>query len=370
MPSPDLVDLVTLTLYDTTPSGLVARALTDATAKLPGWAPVPGDEAVVQLEATALVVAEMVYAMNRLPAQVLDVLLQLYGITRATGTAPTGTVTFSTSTGLPLSIPAGSLVRLTLGDGSSLDFTTDVPAAGAGPTLTVAITAVTPTAGANGIASGTAVQVISPLPAVDSATLGSNIAAGVDPEDEATWRARGTQLLARLTSTLVAPAQFTAAALTNPLVYRAETLDNNNNGTVTPGHVTVAVMGINGAALSGGDKTALQTTLAAQAQANLAVHVIDPTVTNITVTATVHPLPGYLNADVQANVMAALTAYLSTNTWPWSATVRVNKLIQVIEDAAGVDYLTSMSAPGSDTALSGVAPLASFNAGASVITVT
>jgi hypothetical protein len=109
--------------------------------------------------------------------------------------------------------------------------------------------------------------------------------------------------------------------------------------------------------------------LAGQAQANLAVVVIDPTITSVTVTATVHPLTGYDSATVQANVGAALAAYLNPDTWSWSGTVRRNKLIQVIEDAAGVDYLTSLTAPAADVTLTGVAPLTSYNAGASTITV-
>jgi uncharacterized phage protein gp47/JayE len=292
----------------------------------------------------------------------------MLGITRSVGAAPTATVTFSTSTGASLDIPAGSIVQLTLADASTLNFTTNAHATGPGPTLTVAVTAVSPTAAANAIAAGTPVALISSIPAVDSATLGSAVAAGADPEDETSWRTRGVQQLQRLTSTLVAPAQFVSAALTNPLVYRATALDDNNNGTATPGYVTVAVLGLNGAFLAAGDKTALQATLAGQAQANLAVVVIDPTITTVTVTATVHALTGYTTAQVQANVAAALTAYLSPNTWLWSGTVRRNKLIQVIEDAAGVDYLTSLTAPAADVTLTGVAPLAKFDV-ASVITV-
>lgn len=370
MASPDLTDLNDLVLYDANADSLVERAVLDSAIKMPDWLPQTGDQAVVLMESLALIVAEDVYAINRLPGGVLDVLLRILGITRSLGAAPTTTITFTTSGGQPLDIPQGSIVRLTLGDGSTLDFTTDAHAVGAGPTLTTAATATAATAAANGIVTGTPVAVISALPAVDSAALASNVAAGADPEEETPWRTRGVQQLQRLTSTLVAPAQFVAAALTNPLVYRATALDNNNNGVATPGYVTVAVVGSAGAMLSSGDKTALQVALAAQAQANLAVVVIDPTITSVTVTATVHPLTGYTTAQVQANVAAALDAYLSPDTWLWSGTVRRNKLIQVIEDAEGVDYLTTLSAPAADVTLTGVAPLADFNSGASVITVT
>lgn len=485
MASPDLTDLNDLILYDKTADALNERGLLDAGTKMPAWLPQTGDTAVVMLESLSLIAAEEVYAINRLPGAVMDVLLRLLGITRSVGAAPTVTVRFTSSTGQPLDIPAGSITQLTLADGSTLNFTTNLHVTGPGPTLDAASTAVLPTSAANGIASGTPVAVISSLPSIDSAALSTTVAAGTDPEDETAWRTRGVQQLQRLASTLVAPAQFVSAALTNALVYRALAIDaytpstlstpagvtatasttggtlaaatysyrvsavnkygetvasaavtavtsgttgsvavawnavtatngaapvtgyhvfgrvggsegllatvtatsytdtgaaavgaassatNSTGGPVGdfPGYIAVAVLGSGGAFLASADKSALQSTLAAQSQANLAVNVIDPTITNVTVTATVHPLVGFTTAQVQANVAAALTAYLSPDTWLWSATVRRNKLIQVIEDAAGVDYLTTLTAPAADLTLAGVAPLAKFDT-TSVITVT
>jgi hypothetical protein len=129
------------------------------------------------------------------------------------------------------------------------------------------------------------------------------------------------------------------------------------------------VHGPGGTLLSAGAKAALQAILEEDASTDLAVHVIDPTITAVAITVEVKALPGFVHADVEASVRADLAAYLSPATWGWSATVRKTNLVQVIENAAGVDYITSFTTPAGDVALAGVAPLANFNAGGSTVTV-
>src|SRR4051794_20833934 len=114
MPSPDVTDLVELTLYDKGPFDLVDRALADAAPKLPGWVPREGNTELVLLEAMALPVAELIYAVNRLPGAVLDVLLRLYGITRNLGAPAAATVRFTLADALGHNLPAGTRVALPL----------------------------------------------------------------------------------------------------------------------------------------------------------------------------------------------------------------------------------------------------------------
>lgn len=367
MPSPDVTDLVELTLYDKGPFDLVDRALADAAGKLPGWTPREGNTELVVLEGMALITAELIYAANRLPGAALDVLLRLYGITRNLGAPATATVRFALADALGHQIPVGTRVALDLGGSAdALVFTTDAPVVAAPGALTVdaAATATRNTALGNGAAIGTPLTVLDALAYVNGATIIVEPVDGVDEEAEADWRARGTQLFTSLRSTLVLPKDFTAEALNYPGVYRATTLDNwdptlaGGAGAAANGHVTTAVYGEGGVALSAAARADLAAVMAGKALANLAIHVIDPTVTAVDVTATLHRFDDFTAAQVQANALAALEAYLSTDAWDWSTTVRRNSLIALLNDVAGVRYVEDLTAPAADVVLAGAAPLA------------
>lgn len=373
MPSPDLTDLVDLTLYDKGPFDLVDRALADSVVKLPGWVPREGNTELVNLEGMALVVAELIYAVNRLPGAMMDVQLRFLGVTRNLGAAPTAVVRFAVGDLLGHELPAGTRVMLDLGGTADpLVFQTDAPQvipAGV-PSIDVAVTATRSTALANGVAAGTPLVILDAIPWLDAATIapGGAPVAGVDEEAEADWRARGRQLFTTLRSTLVLPRDFTAAALNWPGVYRATTIDDwdptagGGAGAVAIGHVTVAVLGEGNVALSPAAKALLAADLDSKAQANLAVHVVDPTVTAVPVTVTVHRFDSFDDATVAANVTAALQAYLSTDAWPWETTVRRFNLIGLLSAVEGVAYVEVLTAPAADVVLPGVAPLATLGA--------
>lgn len=374
MPSPDLRNYIDLGIYDREPAELVDRALLDATAKLPGWTPREGNTEVVLIEALALIVAEAIYATNRLPGAVVEVLLRLFGVERSEGVAPTATATFTLSDDAGHTVPAGTVVRLELGGlAEPVLFTTDedLVVAAASSSGTVAITAATGTAEANGIAAGTNLDVLSAVLFVDGAELATAVSGGADPEDDLAWLNRGVERLSRLTDSLVLPEHFTSYALEDVRVYRATTIDNTDPAVgpagANAGHVTVVVEGSGGVDLSAGVMTELEDAMELKALANLNVHVIAPTVTDVDVTATVRRLAGYTDAEVQANVEAALTAYLSPDVWPWAATVRRNELIALLDGVAGVDYVESLTDPAADVGLTGYGPLA--NAGVLTITV-
>lgn len=367
MSAPDLTGYNQLTLYDGDSSSLVARALIDAAVKMPDWQPADGNTEVVLMEAHALAVDELRYAINRTPDGTAEVLFRSFGITRDLGAAPTGTATITLTDSVGHDLPAGVQLDLPVASGDVVRFTTDVavsvPAGTA--TTTLPITATTPTAAANATATGTPLTVSSAIPYIDHAVLAS-IFAGSEPEDAPAWFTRATQQLQRLNQTLVLPKHFTAAALDFANVARATTIDNFNGTTTAPGHVTVAVLGEAGALLSAGDKTAIAAALSAQALSNLAIHVIDPTVDLVNVTTAVHAAPALDPTAVHDAVVAAIQDFLSTDRWPWSGTVRRNELITVIGMVDGVDYVETLNPPSGDVALSGAAPLAK----AGTVTVT
>lgn len=385
MPAPDVTGYVDLAVYDREPLALVDRALLDAGAKLPGWVPREGNTEVVLIEAMALQVAELVYAINRLPAAVTTVLLRLFDLAPDPGAPATTTVTFHLADNLGHVIPAGTEVRVAMG--GELDdvvFATNVNlnvAVGA-VVGTVAATATTNGSSVNGTAAATPVELVSSVYFVDSAELATDVADGADPEDSAAFLDRGIQRLRRLVTTLVLPEHFTAAALEEPDVDRATTVDRYNpavgpNPGDNQGHVTVAVLGANGATLSAPRKLAIEAAMEAIALAGLDVHVVDPTITRVDVASTVKVLAGYDGAVVAQAVEDAILAYLDPAAWEWGGTVRRNELIALVDGIPGVDYVVTLTLAvhlaglgTADVALAGVAPLADTTAADVTITPT
>ena len=376
MTAPDVRPYVDLTLYDRTAQQIFDTALILALTKLPGWVPREGNTEVVLLEAMAAEAEELTFQINRLPGAVTEVLLRLFGLTPAPGRAADATATFVAADVLGHEVPAGTRVRLNFAPGiEPVDFTTNAALAiPAGQnTGTIGITAMEVGRRAHGGTSGQVLQLLDSIVFINSVTLASVPGNGEEPETSVEFLTRGVQRLARLVTTLVLPDHFTAAALEDPAVERATTIDNFDGSLGTgspgdhPGHVTVAVGGTNGAALTAPTKTALEATLESQAVAMLDVHIVDPTITDVDVTVTVRRLASHTDAQVEANVVAILDEYLNPDTWPWAATVRYNELIAIIDRAAGVDYVVSLTVPAADLPLTGVAPLA--NAGTITVTV-
>lgn len=373
MVSPDATPYVDLRVYDLDAQDIFADAITLLSAALPDWIPREGNTEVLLLEALALEVENGVFTINRLPGAIVQALLLLYQLPRDAGTPPGADFEFTLIDDAGYTLPAGIRIAIPLGsDDTFVVFSTDVAvvALAGDSTVTVHATGDVPTSLLNGtiVGGGVELQLLDSIAFVETVDLGSTIGGGVDPETDTAWFSRGVQRFSRLTETLVLPRHFTAAALEDPDVFRATTLDNYDSDTssTVAGHETVVVYG-DGAALSSGDMTAMQADLDSRAQGNLAVHVIAPTLDTVNVAAHVVALPGYDSATVQANCADALGDYLSTATWPWAGTVYVNELISLLDRVEGVDRVIAVTTPSTDLTLTGVAPLAVL--GTHVITV-
>lgn len=382
MNNPDVSSYVDLTLYDADPTVLVNRMMLNTQQVLPGWKPQAGLPEVTVAQGLALIISELVFAVNRLPGATVQTLLQLFGITRSTGTAATATVTFTATGSTAASIPAGTELQLQLGSQAYVFTTNTATAIAAGVTsATAQVTCATNTAAVNGAAAGTPLTVLATLPFVNGATIATSPAGGIDPETSAAWLSRGTQTLQSISSALTLPAQFVNAALADTAdgVYRAHATNNwdptlaGGAGGYAQGAITVSVMGRGGALLTNTQKSKVQALLAARALAGLAVHVADPTVTTVNVQATVWQSPGWTPSQVQANIAAQLAAprtsasgggpggSLSTDLWDFTqGTVRLNDLITVITETPGVAYVVNVTTPTADIPLPGIAPLAAL----------
>lgn len=373
MPSPDIRPYVDLTLYDKDPQEIFEDAKTALATNLPGWIPREGNTEVLLLEALAMEVAETVFAINRVPASILETLLKLFNVDRSAGTAPVVVLKFNMVGTAGYLIPQGTEVRMTLDGGlEDLIFSTvtDLTIAPGSSNGTVNAVGNRFTADGNNVATSTYLELLDSIIFVDSVQLDSFVTAGEDPETDQEYFARAVARFGRLSDTLVLPAHFTSYTLENPTYKRAFTIDNWDGTGSTPGtvggHVTVAVYG-NGVANSTGEKNALQASLEAISLANLTIHVIDPTITAVNVTATVKAKLGYNTSDVQTAVVAALNSYLDPMTWEWGTTVRRFELVSLMDQVEGVDYVVSVGTPASDVTLTGNAPLA--DAGTLTITV-
>lgn len=374
MANPDITPYVDLRIYDLDPVDVFVNAKLQLQSDLPEWVPRESNVETVLLEALSLQVAENIFAVNRLPGAVVEVLLRLFGIERFIGTPPIVNIRFTMIGNSGYTIPAGTTARLTLpGELDPIVFTTNIE-------LNIALGnfyGVVPatgdryTADANGVAAGTFLDPLDSQPYVETVKTEADVSGGADPEDDSDYFARAIARFGRLSDALVLPSHFEIAALEQPIVKRAKAIDNWDGTGATPGtvagHITVAVYG-DGAALSSGQKSDLQTLLDTAAMANLVVHIIDPSINTVAVTAALQALPGYTSGDVQTRVVAALTAYLDPSQWGWSTKVRRFELASLMDGIEGVDYVDTITTPATDVTLTGNAPLVS--AGTLTITVT
>jgi hypothetical protein len=379
-PPPDTSAYVDLRIFDRSDQQIVETALAAAQVNLPEWTPLEGHTEVLLIEALALEMAESIVAVNRLPGAVLETLLRLAGVNKDYGAAPTALVSITCADTLGHTIPSGTRMYLSTADGSGVVVMLveppglDIPSGSS--TGTVSVIGDVFTDAVNGVPIGTPLQMVSPLPFIESVELATAAADGRAPETNETWRDRGVNRLARLSEALVLPRHFEAAALENANVARVVAVDNTDPGTAgvgdDPGHITVAVLGDGGAALSAPTKLAIQEELEASAIAMLQVHVVDITITTVTMSIQVHLTTSATDpsATTQA-VKDAVDAYLDPLTWDWGSTVRRNEIISLVDQVDGVDYVGTVTITGANGNGDFVLPSASAvpNAGTTTVTI-
>lgn len=365
MPSPDTTVYFDLRLEDKEPQDVFDNAIASLQQVLPDWVPRETNTEVMLLEAMSLQVAELIFAINRLPDGVVEVLLRLFGLERGNGTAPTALLNFHMVNDAGYTIPAGTAARLELpGDLDPIIFTTNTDLTiNTGDTSgTVYATGDRYTTDANGVPDNTVLEMLDSIISVDFVDTEGAVIGGWEPETDDAFFTRGTVRLSRLNDTLVLPRHFIAMALEQPYVSRALAIDNWDGTGATPGtvagHITMAIYGYDRLNTSG-EKSDLLALLEESSLAQLAIHVVDPNINAIDVTVQVQGHAGYDAQTVIDNVTTALRGYLSPMTWAWGNVVRFTELVTLINNAEGVDYIITMTTPTVDTTMTGNAPLAS-----------
>lgn len=355
MPSPDLRPAYDPVVFDVLPDELVERALAVAAETWPDWQPLTASLEVELIEVLSVVLAEHVFALNRLPNVVTMFVMYLLGIDQSQGTPAIGTATFHLADDLGHTVPEGTQVRWADPDGSWLDFTTsdDLVVLPGSTSGTVGIVATEPGPVPGGLAdfaTGQRLLLLDALVYVVAVDVAAGVANGTDPEPAASWHARGMARLSRLTESLVLARHFEARALEEPGIVRANVIDRYqpSDGAsigISDGHVTVVAAGPGGTAYA--DAAELEADMEAAAVSSLVVHVMTPDVFAVDVTADVHLVPGAFanDAAAEAAIYQALAAYLDPDTWPWGQVVRPQELAVVIDAVAGVDVVFSVTDP-------------------------
>lgn len=366
-PAPDLTSYVDLRPFDLSDQEIVSAGLNYLRTNLPGYDPKEGHTEVLLLEAIALQGAETIVAANRVPGAVVQALLVLAGVDQDYGAPPEATATITFSDALGHTLPPGTRIYLPLGDGQTVTFLVERPGLVVAPGGTSGVASLIGdqfTSAANGLPIGTAMVLADPLPFVESITLATAVANGDDRETDEQWRDRGVQRLSRLSDALVVIRHFRAAVLERPEVTAALAIDqwdptSGNAPTEDDGHVTIAVLGPGGTALSTEAKDAIRADLEERAHSALVIHVIDVALSAVAIATSVVPLAGFTWASVQAAVEDALEAYFDPLTWTFGSTIYRNELIALIDRVSGVDRVVTLTinGAGTDVTLSGTAVL-------------
>jgi hypothetical protein len=106
--SPDVSSYVDLTLFDSSSQAIFEKALDYALVALPELQPREGSIETILLQAVALEVQDAIYAINRLPGAVVEVLLRLLDVERNSGTRATAVARFEGDSTTSFSVPIGT----------------------------------------------------------------------------------------------------------------------------------------------------------------------------------------------------------------------------------------------------------------------
>lgn len=364
MPADLSLSYLGLPLDDRDPQGLFDAALERFQSLAPEARLRNGSIETMLLEAWSTAAADVIYALNRVPATVVESILALYGIPRLTGATATGQVTVVLDGSRTVSVPAGVQFRdPATGLVVQVSTTTTVT----GSSIVLPVVAEASGSEYNDLTTGTALDIVDDIPYSISASVTTALTGGSGAESDADFFDRASARFARVTSSLVIPEHFVAYALEDGRPLRVTAVDLFQPGGTAGsdiGHITVYVWG-RGAALSAPVREDLREQMQAISSAAVTVHVADAGIVTQPIAVTVKALAGFTPSAVQAAVQAALAARFDPAVWPWGRDILTTEIIEAAAGAAGVDYVETVATPAANVALS-----ASQLAQAGTITVT
>lgn len=302
-----------------------------------------------------------------------------HGLTTGDTVSITGTgVTQLNVTGATVTVIDDSTFTVTSTSGTYSAATgTVTPSGTVVATAFVAVQTALLTADFNGTASGTAFTMLSVIPQVASATLNQSLLGGQSAETDDEYFTRATTTLRRITTGLNTVDQvenFILEPNRIPSVYRATVIDNTaNTRSTSSGAFLVVAAPIDSSSTnlldgvgdgitlitnpSYGTKDEIYDAVIERIAATTSFAVVDPSFVKVAVSATVKMPAGLDSSTVSSTATDVLNAYLSTNTWDWSTTLRLSELTVLLRNATVtignvvyplVDYVSSVSVTPTD----------------------
>jgi hypothetical protein len=337
---------------------------------VPGWQPRSSSPTTAILEAFIRLITEQRAIFADVPDAIFVALGEkILGIPHLLATSATSTATFTLLTAAPVGgflVPTGTDVGALAADGVTIvafETTTDLVIAAGGTTGDVAIAALTPGVAGNDLSGD--LELLDGLPGVaPTATLVTPTTGGTDEETLDVYLNRLVRRLALLNETPVTEAQVALFSevrmeeLGTP--GRALAMDGYSASANTSGNiktVSVALKDLSGAPLPSGTKTTIAAALQAARLQNYDFQVVDFLYTNLTIAVTVKKDPSALSSQVQADVQAAIAAFIDPANYASGhqegdpsvvsrPIVKINDIIGVAFSVNGVQSVTSATLNG------------------------
>jgi uncharacterized phage protein gp47/JayE len=340
----------------TDPDTLRDLAVTSLQEGIPGLVLQPGHPIWLTFDAFAELAADLGLQLDdNLRARFRTFGREVIGLPSIEATAAASTITITTSDPDPdgeteRTIPAGAQVAV----GDEIFLTSDDVTIAEGDSGQVAIVA--RSVGAQGSGLTATPEFKEPYGFIATVVLDAITTGGRDAETETDYDAKLARRLQHQGRPIL-EGDFSERAREVVGVARALTLDGYDAIAETSGHektVTIAVVDENGAAVSGGVKTSVQTLIESEREINWVVYVIDPTYTTIDITAAVTVWDNYTASDVEAQCVTALGTFLNPAAWGTPPTgeqpewhdepiVLLSEVYTVLNNVDGVRHVTSLT---------------------------
>jgi hypothetical protein len=372
-----------------------------------GYVARPANVETILVEANAQIGAEIVAQAALVPPIIFAYLGQnLLGIAPYPAAPAVGSADVTFAADAVVTLDAGAMIAVPNPDGNTYVFTLDddVVSPAGGGVVTQTISALE--AGANANGSYGSAELIDVVDGVASISVVTPTSGGADEETDDEYLDRLASAMTILAPRPILPSDHADFALLIEGVGRALAIDllqppassggvntptgkpaapwgpEPNGTTDVPRCTTVAITAEDGTAPPHALMQTVLDELDAAREVNFLNYVIPPTYGVIQVQATIKAYPGFTAAEVQEQALAVLADWLNplawgtTSAWTQETTVRLYEAIDYLNRAPGVSYVVSVQLRKSggawaaqDVVLSGLAPLPTFDAAGSPITV-
>lgn len=372
-----MTDFVNIDI-DVNAENLEAAAYDFIRVNYPDWEPADGGLVSWVIAAVASMIAEQAALWAVVPMEVFKQFGRTIVNTPPIEASPaTGLTTWTMDDTLGYTIPAGTTVDVMVSGDEGVAFATvddAVVTPGTDEVTGVLVQAVDTGSAGNNLDSGNTIRMVSALADVVNVELTSTTENGVDAETEDEYLARLVDELTLLTPRPVNAQDFEILLRRVPGVSRVKAIDNWDGGEpgsiVEPLEVGVVALDSEGAAVSAGVETAMADFIEPYLPQNWVMNIGSPTFTAIDFVVTVRCYEGFDPTAVDAEVTAALAAWVDPSAWglasqgevhKWYNTTKVRYLeaAEVVNRVAGVNYIESMTIEGGtvDVNLSGRVPV-------------